>query len=226
MIPRLDELNYSHANESLEAINRAMSFEAGDRVLAVGGSGEQAFSMLEHGCKVVVIDNTPPQIDLIKYRKNCLASGNISTFLHPFSTGELDGVFIGTKKIYSEKECVSNNEAYFKSNDRLEKIKYHLGNLSLLPPMNIFYFLEENAKDFNKIYFSNIVGYLEGDSIKDMTRLSNILSRGTFAYLTSHGQRFGREDSSNFGDFRMDEKRTNTARFFEKFWMPAVYIKN
>jgi len=54
-------VNYRTTNESLDAIVLALQPNKNDKILAVGGSGDQAFSLLEKAGEVCCVDNNEVQ---------------------------------------------------------------------------------------------------------------------------------------------------------------------
>lgn len=71
---------FTCTNESLPAIIAGLSPSSADRILAIGGSGDQAFALLEHGAQVAVIDHDARQIDFIRHRAAALADGDYYEF--------------------------------------------------------------------------------------------------------------------------------------------------
>ena len=110
---------YAGTNESLDAIVLGLGVGPGDTVLAVAGSGDQAFAMLATGARVVVADSRQQQIDYVLHRAACLQQGNISGFLRE-SYGSLSGRFA---------------REYFEVPGRLDSVRNNLPNLEVLPAM-------------------------------------------------------------------------------------------
>ena len=50
-------LLYSSTNESLEGVVAGLDVKPKDRIIAVGGCGDQAFALLENVGKVIVVDS-------------------------------------------------------------------------------------------------------------------------------------------------------------------------
>ena len=61
-------LEYISTNENLDAIVLGMDVNSNDRILAMGGSGDQAFALLEKAGSVTVVDRNSAQIWYIKQR--------------------------------------------------------------------------------------------------------------------------------------------------------------
>ena len=73
-------LVYSGTNENLDAIVMGLDLQPEDSILAVGGSGDQAFALLEKAGSVTVVDTNPAQIELIRKRAELLRLGDYEGF--------------------------------------------------------------------------------------------------------------------------------------------------
>ena len=140
---------YQVTNESLSAIIAGLAINQQDRVLAVGGSGDQAFALLETAAKVSVVDSNPEQIELIKYRARMLKKGNYGEFLRASPT---------TNDI--EEEDIFKRNIYFSDskNVRLNNIKANIDSLEIIEARDV---ASSSWNDcfFTKVYLSNILSY-------------------------------------------------------------------
>ena len=145
MIP---PIRYTFTNENLAAIMEGLDVTEGDRILAVGGSGDQAFAMLEVADRVGVIDTNPTQLEFIYRRAVLLAANDYDGFLRSTEEGMCDDVFdwshIGGRP----------NEEYFLEPERLRRIRSKLNRLEFLKPRNIMG-LGPIIQGYNKVYLSN-----------------------------------------------------------------------
>ena len=73
---------YQCTNESLKAIVAGLDVSPDDNLLVVGGSGDQAFALLEFAVKgkVTAVDNAPQQIDFIRQKVEALQRGDYESF--------------------------------------------------------------------------------------------------------------------------------------------------
>ncbi len=111
----------------------------GDVILAIGGSGDQAFAMLEHGARVIAVDHAPSQIAFIDYRRDVLACGDYAAFVKRVA----DFLYL--------------RDVYFNDLARLARIRDNLANLQILPPGDIFDVLRDSCFSFSKLYLSNLL---------------------------------------------------------------------
>ncbi|MBI4919051.1 DUF3419 family protein [archaeon] len=161
-------VSYSCTNESLSAIVEGLDLQPKDSVLAVAGSGDQAFAMLERGCKVKLVDRDSYQLDLVKLRIEALQSENQDLF---FKSG--DGGFFS-----------KHRKEYFSEKTRLESIRKNLCNLEILPPQDIFEIPPFEA--FSKIYLSNAIDYLfSKEKPYYFTRLTELLLPRGLIYVSN-----------------------------------------
>ena len=141
-----NEATYKISNESLPAIVTGLNARPRDRILAVGGSGDQALALLEFAGQVVAVDNSPAQVGLIRKRVGILRGGHYNEFFchHPDET---------------EDTKTARNQ-YFAQNGRLQRIASRLDRLKILGPRDIFEIIADSPQGaFNKFYLSNVLGY-------------------------------------------------------------------
>ena len=100
----VDKVNYSVTNESIDAVIKGLNLKSNDSVLAVAGSGDHAFAMLEYAGEVKVIDSNPFQIDLVMLRAELLRIGRYDLFFTKRSTVPLNDDKIVARKNYFSKE--------------------------------------------------------------------------------------------------------------------------
>ncbi len=176
---------FTCTNESLEAILAGLEPKQGDTILAVGGSGDQAFAMLETGARVVVVDFEPDQIALIEHRREALAQGDNWTFARR--------AYIATDHQPEFGVRIVERDDYFKDSERLARMRANVGNLTVLPPMDIFDVIRGNghAVSFGKLYLSSVLGYLSDHKAtfpdEAMPILSRHLAPGTRVYHSTVG---------------------------------------
>ncbi len=198
---------YYATNESLDAIVKGLDLQPTDEVLAICGSGDQAFAMLEHVDKVIAIDYDPAQIKYAKKRKLALQDGDINKFIFPVS------------QIHIVEELVEEFPArceYFQDPERIRKIQAKLHKIE---------FLERDIRNIipnqfspQKLYLShaNQDGCLT--SIENSFReYSGLISIGDLIY-TAWGWVSPVIDGICGETLEVEEDLTKAAREFETEW--------
>ncbi|MFH1333256.1 MAG: hypothetical protein ABIH53_03405 [archaeon] len=215
-------LVYSSTNESLDAVITGLEPDKTDRILAVGGSGDQTFAMIEYGAKVVCVDNDTTQISYIQERKKLLSQGEYEQF-YPLD--------------YPSR----NAETYFNKPGRKERIRENLNNLEIRPPED-FVEVARKEKGFTKLYLSNILGFHRTTSeykedhifMAALEAMAKKLETGNTIYISNHGwlcTTFPQYDQfiKNTSLLEIDKDLTEKAMEYEKttfeqkVWNPAVY---
>lgn len=228
---RFDGLvGYFSTNENLEAITLSLKPTSTDKILAVGGSGDQAFAMLETGAKIMCVDNNAIQVEYIAERAKQLKNGNYEEFLATSGLIERD--------------------EYFQDIERIRKIKENLKNLEL-SCADVFKTAKKGG--FTKIYLSNTIGHNCISRCRAKLRsivstcISKRLPQNGLIYVTDHGYICGKvrdlldEPIITEGgvitipnprkllpkDLIIDRELTTIARRHEdaELWQPAVYRK-
>ena len=215
---------YSITNESLSAIMEGLQIQQGDRVLAVCGSGDQAFAMLELADRVVAFDCREEQVEFALYKLKLLERGEFEEFR------AIDDIRLRAKTRFTRRD-------YF-TTERLERIREHAGrletevaNLYSLP----LRFLGLNA--YTKLYLSNAWAHsagVENFEVEDNDFLAATLNRvlrslciGGLLYVTE--TRLFTLRITKF-PLSLHEELSETALYRERegsiwIWNPAVYVK-
>ena len=142
----MPSLCFPYTNESLASLIAGMDVQPDDEILAICGSGDQAFALVEYAKRVVAVDNDPAQIIYAKRRKEKLKQ----------SESDLEG-FLDPDHPNSYKSVNSWREAYFRKKGRFEKIRKK--NHSLDIREGDFFDILSQKKNFTKLYLSNILDY-------------------------------------------------------------------
>ncbi len=140
----LDSSNveYRLTNESLEAIVAGLNPQHTDKILAIGGSGDQALALAEFADSVIVADINPAQIELIKHRIAAIKSGDI------------DEVFNFEWNRENPQNVFSRN-GYFRRK-RLENIRNKIEVIEVLEPIDIIKASSAYpAESLDSVYMSN-----------------------------------------------------------------------
>jgi hypothetical protein len=133
---------YRVTNESLDAVVEGLELTPNDSVLAIAGSGDQAFAILEYAGRVTAVDKNSHQTEYVKLRAEALKQGRYDLFLCN----------------HARVPKVLN---YFSKEGRLDRIKANLENLTILEPSDIFALKTEET--FSKIYLSNALCSVDVD---------------------------------------------------------------
>src|SRR3989344_1381131 len=192
---------YYYTNENLQAIVAGLDLSSKDTILAVGGSGDQAFALLEFAGEVKVVDNQPNQIGFIKQRVEALLAGDDEAF---FRNESKTATLIGPRNhqnsfLYDQLERDHNHLAarrrrYFtEESGRLERIQERLTNLIIAEPGDLVKVAQQERGD-SKIYLSNILGYYDGladeeDYLRNsLNKVARNLPFGGIIYVTNHNE--------------------------------------
>lgn len=176
--PVSPDLAYSHTNESLDAIIDGLNVQDGDSILAICGSGDQAFALLEKAGAVRVVDVNHHQIAYMMSRKHMLEQGDIEGFLTPNMLGYLDGVWGLDKHPELIKFNLQRRSDFFLQNGRLEKIRRRLYNMGNCEHMN--YIKAAQRGNQAKIYLSN--------AFAEYNKIANFLPKGGLVYVANRPQ--------------------------------------
>ena len=146
-------LRFNFCNESIPSIIAGLNPNENDIILAIGGSGDQAFALLEFGCKVCVVDYNPAQINYIKEVIQNIKQNNFNFFINIENNDNV------SKKIKQNTniDFFELRTKYFNNLERFEKIRSNIDKLILIEPaQSIFEFVKNTNLNFSKIYLSNI----------------------------------------------------------------------
>ncbi|MFA7707900.1 MAG: class I SAM-dependent methyltransferase [Candidatus Pacearchaeota archaeon] len=218
------QVRYFSTNESLGAIINGLDIKNTDNILAIGGSGDQAFAMLEYCKKVFVVDINEDQLYFIRQRVEYLKEGNINEFLTP-------GDFVDVFPMFTKER---NN--YFKHQNRLDKIKQKTDNLEILSTEKIE---ELNSKTlFDKIYLSNALNSSSPSLKRELKGISKNLKSGGLIYMVDYEENIKKIMSKKnfiFNKFphglKIEENLTDSATkvqcpdMFNYNWVPIVFKK-
>ncbi|MEK6967475.1 MAG: hypothetical protein AABX51_02485 [Nanoarchaeota archaeon] len=200
---------YPYTFENLNAIIAGLKPCSDDRILAIGGSGDQAFALVEYA-DVVVAERNPEQLEYIKRRKIMLNAGDYFSFVHSAGLG-------------FDNHQLDCNLDYFMEDGRKNRIHARLSHLELGEPKS----LEEHASErkFTKIYASdaNSKIHRRGTIQEQLAAILTGLEHGGLLYVAS-GYVSGLIDVRAMGLEEVQEL-TAAAREIENLYHPAVYMK-
>jgi|SRR3989344_3087460 len=159
------DIFYNRTNENLDSIVAGLDLTEQDIVLAVGGSGDQAFAMLEFAGRVKVVDKNQEQVQYIKRRAEALRQGDDVSFRQ------------------------NTHGAYF-YDERLDRIKDKLQHLAVAEPADIVE-LTQREENYSRLYLSNAIGHLNShmkrsDVTKILHAVAQKLTLGGLIYVANH----------------------------------------
>jgi len=212
-------LDYTHTNESLDAIIAGLAINTGDIILAVGGSGDQAFAMLEYAKSVIVVDKNKHQIDYIAKRIELIKKGFYNRSLRIGELGTDDGMCRGTRDYEFMKFNIEKRNRYFLQKGRLDRIRENLGFISLV---NADIFSVLGSGNQTKLYLSSA----EPLFLKNLDSLDLDIQKYELVYVTLPSMRT-EIDPMRFKNIAKDLSLTVKASDLQKnkweLWEPAVY---
>lgn len=222
---------YYCTSENLKSITEGLEVSENDDIISYGGSGEQALALLEHSQSVSVFDLSERQREIIERKTELIRDGRYKDFLF-FGMDESPNRFY--------EFLMMKRRRYF-TEERLEKIRSKLGNLTLLPYTDLSDIFQGNNM-FTRAYLSNM---LNEKNLRDKGKLEalgyiseRILPLGLI-YVSNHsellhgsnGNRLeDRNDLDNFeflpSNLRLDQRLSRLARKHPNgIWKPAIYKK-
>lgn len=240
-------ITHKLTNESLDAVVKGMGAKQGDNVLAICGSGMQAFALLESVDSVVAIDCHHNQAEYANYLKQLFKSEDYIRFLglkhwkeRKLECSELSPHALGFLNYFLQLElgiydCASRTEILgsIKFSSRMRKISSKIDNLEIRLG-NIFE-IDAHKGQFNKIYLSNAISHRAAPMSKKfygaaMRKFSDALPPGGLVYVSDRDdpemlKSEGRWPSSLVEDNNL----SSIARSYEQKsfynWKPKVFRK-
>lgn len=206
------------SNENLAAIVAGLVPSSQDRILAVCGSGDQVFALLEHAGAVYALDKNPDQVKLVENRKKALLRSDYEVFLR-----------VPAKQDIVDRDHEERRNRYFLSEGRLDRIRVNVEALSIRVG-DIF----SQTGTFNKVYLSNSLTYRLRDSEeahKDFAAITKRLPEGGLVFVTDmigivEGRYKSRGTVGIPSSLAVDVELTKKARETENYeWGVSVFRK-
>lgn len=214
--------SYPYTNESLDAVVKGLDVNSSDDIIAVCGSGDQAFAMLEYANSVLAIDSDINQVEYANKRAVMIKEGSFEKMFEA-----------APRYLCQCKNEIDNKKrsiAYFMQPGRLQRIRRKIGSLEIrLVSRNFAEGIGESI--FSKAYLSNIIGFEgfmaepqpQAGFIKEIAR--RLRMPGLIYFATQGSLRFG--EIQTLGK---DETLSRTARNEEdkihgagRGWNAAVF---
>src|SRR3989338_5543510 len=220
-------LAFQATNESIPAIMEGLQIQQGDRVLAVCGSGDQAFAMLELADYVTAVDSSKLQILYARCRLAQIKRGDFKRFYTLLS-------HCGSSAAYREQRS-----RYF-TLSKLQTLKWKVDRLRL-EREDMYKFSPRRIMEgrFNKIYLSNLLCHSAGfseyfipdkdiPSPKVLSMVLCSLHAGGLVYVSRRGV-FELDIGAEI-PLALQRNLTAVATSYEAmgahdFWDPAVFRK-
>ncbi|HIH24420.1 TPA: class I SAM-dependent methyltransferase [Candidatus Woesearchaeota archaeon] len=194
---------FTETNENIEQIIAGLKPEVDDSILAICGSGDQAFALAEYGARVYAVDSSATQIAFARYRAKLLDGGNAEMFL-------------AHGKDYLSIDTVN----YFARRPRLDAIRSNLDRVSF-HVADVFNLPTELRQRYTKIYLSNAHQYVEKIWHKEMHDLTELLAPKGLLYAAIQVDQF-----DECCRMRLKGVTTQIIRLHEgNIWDPSVYRK-
>ncbi|HIH24421.1 TPA: hypothetical protein HA251_05280 [Candidatus Woesearchaeota archaeon] len=194
---------FLESNENIEQIIAGVRPIPGDDILAICGSGDQAFALAEYGARVYAVDNDPTQIAYASARAEMLKKGDFEGFL-----------------TYKRTRLMDHTITYFTGKGRLEGIRRNLDRVSF-HNANIFHLPQELDMEYVKIYLSNAHQYVRATRHKTIHNLMARLQRCGTVYAAAEIRQL--EDCCGMS---MRQEATTILRMrYGGIWYPTVYTK-
>ncbi len=233
----VEAFGYARTNESLESVVAGMDAGSSDSVLAICGSGDQAFALLETAGMVLAVDDKRAQVDYFLRRAEMLRDGNYEAFLGFQAIGQKGKIFAPPRTLERMKAGLDARKKYFSAEGRLERIRKKLS--LLVGDSGDIIETAVSIPGFTKIYLSNALGYpnpAEADVKGMLAQISENIDPGCLVYVANHNELVkacGSEKELMPKGLSIDAFRTARARKFNTEipsdsgaeWMPAVYVK-
>ena len=204
---------YWCTNESLKSIVNGLDVNSQDEILAICGSGDQAFAILELAKRVVAIDKNSKQLELAEERRDMIKEGDFKFFWN-------NHLYLADK---DKRKSVFNKRKLYFNKERLRRIKNNIDNLSFLNE-DIFYIGNNgnNLGSFTKIYLSNAQGVIEN--------ILSLIPLGGLIYYSFNEKEYPESDDEKHSKIIsrplfLKEELTEKARMYENRWYPLVYEK-
>lgn len=215
---------FQTTDENLEAVVSGMDLSPEDRVVAICGSGDQAFAMLESAGSVTAVDFVEVQIEFVKKRAQLLQKGKYEDFL---------AVGVNEDDRYRDlvKQDAEKRNPYFQVPGRLSKIRDKLAHLDFIEGK--IFTVAPTLQPFSRLYLSGTMGQCgENERIaKAMKQTLDNLEINGLIYVTMGTDPFERMlDMTPTTNVKLSGPLTTKARDKERLhgrpiWEPTVYRK-
>lgn len=193
---------WTTTNEDLEAIVEGLRVTKDDVILAICGSGDQAFALLEKAKRVIAVDASPEQIVYAQRRAQTLREKGY---------------------LPMASDMYPRNKDYMKP--RIRRIRENVGNIEFCRVLDIFEDMPQ-FQGITKLYLSNAL--FDRNVLSECELISQTLPQNGLVYFTNGQDLFymdcGLHQAGKFG-LVLDLPLTKRIEKYEEFYRPAVYRK-
>lgn len=214
-------IHYNRTNEYLPSIVAGLNVKKGDKIIAIGGSGDQALALIEWADRVLAVDRSIVQVSFIETAVESIRRGDYSRFTDN-RQANLPGDHLPQcgLSIWVNLEGSSGGE-YF-SQERLDRIKSNLDRLEI-KKRDILKAIAQRGRGFNKFYLSNALNYspIYNDIPGALELISRSIPVGSLVYLADN---LPAERYAGACGFSVDRELTKKAEE-DKNWNPLVLRK-
>lgn len=195
---------WTTTNETLEAIVKGLRVTEKDVILAICGSGDQAFALLEKAKRVIAVDANPTQIAYAQWRAQTLRERGYLPLSPDMSL---------------------DNKKYMKNKERIKKIRKKITDIEFCQVLDIFEEMDQ-FQGVTKLYLSNAL--FDRDILRESEIISQNLPPDGRVYFANGKNLFymdcGLQQAGKFGLIK-DVPSTARAEQYERWWRPEVYKK-
>jgi len=197
-------------NENIEQIVAGLRPTPDDRILAICGSGDQAFALAEYGARVYAVDNDPEQIAYARQRATLLRQRRYDVFLS-----------INRAPPIIDASAMEGTIDYFTRKGCLTAVRSHVDRVSL-HTADIFNLPEELKIEYTKAYLSNAHYYWGSSTHHELHGVAERIVPGGIVYACGilHDRL---EDCCGLQEDR--ETTRQIERLGDFGWKPTVYVK-
>jgi hypothetical protein len=176
------KLLYSFTNEDLDSVVAGLDPQPEDAILAVCGSGDQSFALLERALTVVSLDINPHQILYAQNQLEKIVCGDFDDFRTISVKGKYN-LARGKREEGYFSEDILNRSKYF-TDEKLKKIQSKKRNIRF-EVCDVF--KEAQTGIYNKFYFSNadFIKFTIHLSPVDLQRIVDVSPIDSLFYFTT-----------------------------------------
>lgn len=213
---------YARTNEDLKSIVAGLDVRPKDYILAVGGSGDQAFALIERARRVLAVDTEAHQVYHMGRMAELIKEGDYRGFLYARTGGSDPCLFLDEPDLSDTVRWEMHHGSKYFTLERFERIRNNLGNLQFRQGEIVE--TTQIEEGFNKVYLSNALGkeHITGENIREaLIKISQRLPVGGLVYVSDHVAIYDCLDGCG-----LESDELLTARANDKGWFPMVLRKN
>lgn len=213
---------YARTNENLKSIVAGLDVQPKDYILAVGGSGDQAFALIERARRVLAVDTEAYQVNHMRRMAELIKEGDYRGFLYARTGGSDPHLFLNEPDLSDIVRWEMHHGSKYFTLEKFERIRKNLGNLQFRQGEIVETTQTEDG--FNKVYLSNALGkdHITGENAREaLIKISKRLPVDGLVYVSDHVAIFDYLDGCG-----LEREELLTARTSDKGWCPIVLRKS